>query len=172
MKAWIVLLPFAALALSGCAALGLTVASVGASAFTAGAKEALHAGTEYTQSGKAIRTFSLSLEDLRIVLGDTLARMEIAVVRDEMDDGEREIEARAQDREIQIRLEPVTRTVTRLKLMVKEGHFGKDRATASEIVAQTERTAEARETALAAASRAATAPPAAAASPPRRAARR
>ena len=131
--------------LSGCAALGLTVASVGVSAFTGGAREAVHAGTEYANGGVLYRTFSLSLPDLRIALGDTLARMEMAVVEDEVRKDYRSIEARAHDRRIRIRLEPVTRTVTRVRMVVPDGLFSKDRATASEIVAQLERTVEAQE---------------------------
>jgi hypothetical protein len=129
-------------ATSGCAAIGLTGAALGASALSTGAGAAVHAGTEYTRGGVVYRTFSLPLPELRLVVGDTLARMEIAVVRDEPDGMDRKILGRARDREIEIRLEPVTRTVTRLRLLVTEGSFRKDRATASEIVAQTERTAQ------------------------------
>jgi hypothetical protein len=132
-------------ALSGCAALGITAVSLGASAFTSGAKEAVHAGTEYAKGGVVYRTFSLSLPELREALGDTLARMEVAVVKDEADEDERRIEGRAQQRELDIRLQPVTRTVTRLRMVISNGAFRKDRATASEVVAQLERTVEARE---------------------------
>jgi hypothetical protein len=171
----LVLLVIAALPLSGCVALGLGVASMGASAFSAGTGAAVHAGTEYAKNGSVYRTFSLPLNELRIVLGDTLARMELAVVEDEAVDGERRISAKANDREVNIRLEPVTRTVTRMKLAVSEGSFfSKDRATASEIVAQTERAVERYEAAAVAVNT----PPAAkpvrgtAASSPARAARR
>ena len=137
-----VLLVVVAVSLSGCVALGLTAATVGASAFSSGANVAVHAGTEYASGGKVYRTFSLPLADLRVALGDTLARMELPVIRDEADEDARRIEVQARDREIKLRLEPVTRTVTRLRLVVSEGHFSKDRATASEIVAQLERTVE------------------------------
>ena len=127
-------------ALSGCAAVGLTVATVGAGAFTAGAKEAMQAGSAYAKGGVVYRTFTLPLADVRVAVGDTLARMELGVVGDEEDDdGVRKIEARTRQHAIEMRLEPVTRTVTRVRLVVSEGWFRKDRATASEIVAQLER---------------------------------
>jgi hypothetical protein len=135
------LLVVLALALSGCAAIPLSLAS---GAFSGGAGAAVSAGTEYASGGVVYRTFTLPLDELRLALGDTLARMEIAVVRDEVVGDERRIEAHAHDRVIKLRLEPVSRTVTRLRLVVSENPFKKDRATASEIVTQTERTAEAR----------------------------
>ena len=104
------------LTLSGCAAIPL--AALGASAFGGGAKAAVQAGAEYTSGGVVYRTFSLPLDELRLAVGDTLARMEIAVWRDELVDDERRIMARARDRELQLRLEPVTRTVTRLRIVV------------------------------------------------------
>ena len=70
--------------------------------------------------------------------------MELAVVRDEIDGPDRVIVAQARDRKIELRLAPVTRTMTRVRLVVAEGPFRKDRATAAEIVAQTERSVEER----------------------------
>jgi hypothetical protein len=126
---------------SGCAAIGLTGAALGAGAFSAGAGAVVRAGTEITRGGVVYRTFSLPLAELRTALGDTLARMELAVVHDDVDeDGDRRIVAWAREREVEIALQPVTRTVTRLRLVVTEGRFRRDRATATEIVAHTERT--------------------------------
>ena len=130
------LLVVLALALSGCAAIPLSLAS---GAFSGGAGAAVNAGTEYASGGVVYRTFTLPLDELRLALGDALARMEIAVVRDEVVGDERRIEAHAHERVIKLRLEPVSRTVTRLRLVVSEKPFKKDRATASEIVTQTER---------------------------------
>jgi hypothetical protein len=130
-----------ALGSGGCAAIGLTGAALGAGVFSAGAGAAVQAGTEFTSGGVVYRTFSLSLGQLRTAVGDTLAHMELAVVRDELEeDGDRHIVARARDREVELQLQPVTRTVTRLRLVVTEGRFRRDRATAAEIVTQTERT--------------------------------
>lgn len=132
------------LGLGGCAALGLTGAAVGAGAFSAGAGAAVQAGKEFTRSGVVYRTFSQPLPEIRLALSDALARMELAIVRDEVDGVERVLVTHAREREVTIRLQPVTRTVTRLRVVVVEGRFGKDRATASEIVTQTERTVTAR----------------------------
>lgn len=125
--------------LGGCAAVGLTGAAVGASALSAGAGAAVQAGKEYTRGGTIFRTFSASLRDTRLALADALERMEIEVVSEGDDGDDRVIMAQARDREIAVRLQPVTRTVTRLRLEVAEGFFRKDRATATEIVTQTER---------------------------------
>ena len=129
------------LGLGGCAAVGLIPL---ASALSAGTEAAVKAGTEYTRGGTLYRTFSLPLPELRLAVSDALERMELAIVRDELDGPDRVIVARARDREIDMRLEPVTRTVTRVRLVVAEGRFGKDRATATEIVTQTERSVEER----------------------------
>ena len=122
--------------LAGCAALPL--GALGAGALSASANAAVQAGKEYTRSGAIYRTFSLPLPEVRLALSDALERMEVEVVRDDVDGDDRVIRAQARERRIGIRLEPVTRTVTRLRLEVAEGHFGKDRATATEIVEQTE----------------------------------
>ncbi len=130
---------------SGCAAIGLTGAALGAGVFSAGAGAAMRAGTEITRGGVVYRTFSLPLNELRTAVGDTLARMELAIVKDEVDaHGDRRIVAWARDREVEIDLQPITRTVTRLRLVVSEGPFRRDRATAAEIVAQTERAVDER----------------------------
>jgi hypothetical protein len=127
--------------LNGCAA--LPVAALGAGLFNAGASAAMRAGTEITRGGVVYKTFTLPLDELRTAVGNTLAQMELAVVNDHVEqDGDRFIVARARDREIEVTLEPVTRTVTRVRLVVSEGHFGRDRATAAEIMAQTEKTVE------------------------------
>ena len=153
--------------LGGCAALPLT--AVGAGAFSAGAGAAVDAGREYTRGGVVYRTFTMTLPELRLALSDALAAMELAVERDDVVGLDRRIVARARAREIDIRLQPVTRTVTRLRLVVSEGRFRNDRATATEIVEQTERAVEDRVAAARALRRAG---PAAAASSLARGARR
>jgi hypothetical protein len=132
-----VVIAAAGLGLGGCAAIGLTGAAIGAGTFSAGAGAAVRAGTEYTRNS-VYRTFSLPLPELRLALSETLARMEIAVESDEMDGVERHIVGRAREREVDIRLMPLTRTMTQMKLTVAIGFLRKDRATASEIVVQVE----------------------------------
>ena len=132
-------LVIAAMAVAGGGCAAIPLGALGVSAFSAGASAAVEAGKEYTSGGKVLRTFSVSLPEVRLALSDALERMELQIVREEDDGDDRVIKAEARDREIVIRLEPVTRTVTRLRLEVAEGLFRKDRATATEIVVQTER---------------------------------
>jgi hypothetical protein len=103
----------------------------------------VRAGTEYTRGGTVYRTFSLSSTELREVVSETFARMELAIQEEELDGVDRHIVARARGRVIVLTLQPLTRTVTRARLSVSAGRLGKDRATASEIVVQLEQTAAA-----------------------------
>ena len=129
----------AAIGLSGCAAVALI--PLGASALSGGTA-VVRAGTEYTNSGTVIRTFSLPADRLREAVSETFARMELSIVEDEIDGVDRHITARARGRSIVLTLSPLTRTVTRARLSVSAGRLGKDRATASEIVVQLEHTVD------------------------------
>jgi hypothetical protein len=143
----ILLVIAAALGGGGCAAIPLTVALGGA--FSAGAGAAVNAGKEYAKSGAVYRTFAMPMDDLRLAVSEVLERMELSIVRDEMDEDDREIEAFARDREITLRLEPVTRMASRLRVVVEHGPLlGKDVATATTIVERVERAAEPRLAAL------------------------
>ena len=126
----------AALVGGGCAAIPLTAVLGGA--FSASAGAVVNAGREYAKSGAVYRTFAVSQDELRGAVGQALERMELAIVRDDIDEGDRVIEAHANEREIALRLEPVTRTVSRLRVVVEHGVFGKDLATATAIVERTE----------------------------------
>jgi len=137
-------LALAALAAASHGCVAIPAATALGGAFSAGAGAAVSAGKEYARGGVVYRTFTMPLPALRDAVGDALARMEIATVRDEPDGDDRVLLAAARDREVKLRLEPVTRTVTQLRLVVGKGTFGKDRATATEIVEQTERVVEAR----------------------------
>jgi hypothetical protein len=138
-----ILLVSAALGGGGCAAIPVTAALGGA--FSAGAGAVVNAGKEYAKSGAVYRTFPLPMDDLRLAVSDVLARMELAIVHDEMDGDDRVIEAVAREREITLRLEPVTRTVSRVRVVVEHGAlFGKDLATATTIIERTERAAQTR----------------------------
>lgn len=136
----LVMLIGVAIGLSGCAA---ALIPLGASALSGGTA-VVRAGTEYTNSGTVIRTFSLPANRLREAVSETFARMELAIIEEEMDGVDRQITARARDRSVKLTLQPLTRTVTRAHLSVSSGHFGKDRATASEIIVQLENTVDTR----------------------------
>src|SRR5207245_6716617 len=67
----------AGLLLAGCT--GLELPALGAAAISAGAGSVVKAGTEYTLTGTAYRTFSLPLEDLASTVRHTLERLELPV---------------------------------------------------------------------------------------------
>jgi hypothetical protein len=127
-----------ALALSGCVALPL------APILAAGAGGVVQAGTQATLAGgTAYRTFTVPVDQLLTAVHTTLQRMEITIGGDDVDGGTRTISAEVGNRIIHVTLERITSTVTRLGVVIYQGGFTKDVATASEIVAQTERTLKA-----------------------------
>ena len=99
---------------------------------------AVRAGTEYTMTGTAYRTFSLSLEDLVGVTRRTLERMELPITEAEAHDERLTLRAEGIERTVRLTFTPISPTLTRLGISVKQGLVRRDRATASEIVTQIE----------------------------------
>ena len=127
--------PLAALVLlgaQGCAAVGLTL-------FATGAGIAAGTGTAYTLDGIAYRTFTAPIDDMRRATLASFRRMDIAVERDQVTDEGRELVAKAADRTVYVEFERLTTRTTRMRVTAKQGWFFRDRATAGEIIAQTER---------------------------------
>ena len=126
----IVLVSF--LMLHGCAAVGLALFSVGAGVAT---------GTSvgYTLDGIAYRTFTASLPQVENATRTALDRMGIKIEATSKVDQGKAIKAVASDREIEIELEMVSAKTTRIRTVAKQGLFFKDRATATEIIMQTEK---------------------------------
>jgi hypothetical protein len=123
---------------SGCAALALP--AVGMSMMGDAAGGVAKAGVERTMSGAMYRTFSAPLADVRDAVRQSFRDLEIQVTEDELlIGGGAKILGEALHRHITVRLEPVTPALTRLKLVVRQGVFGRDRATASELIEQTAR---------------------------------
>jgi hypothetical protein len=60
-------------------------------------------------------------------------------VDEALDDGRARIVGEARSREISVKLEPVTPALTRLKMFVRTGWLGRDRATSTELIEQTAR---------------------------------
>lgn len=118
---------------SGCAAIGLTLLGVGAGV-SAGT------GVSYTLDSIAYKTFTVPEEGLRAASLKTLKRMDIEVKDNQPTDAGRKIVAQAGDREVEIELDRLTARTSRMRVNVKQGWFFKDRATATEIIVQTERT--------------------------------
>jgi len=114
--------------LSGCQPLALSVLG-------AAGGEALR----YSYTGATYRTFTASATEVKHASLEALERMGISFESfDRFDYGEL-IYARAENRAIEIEIEPISARATRMRIAAKNGGFLYDNATASEIVAQTER---------------------------------
>ncbi|MBI3635895.1 MAG: DUF3568 family protein [Candidatus Rokubacteria bacterium] len=124
-------LVLAASSLSGCAAAGLTLFGVGAGV-------AAGTGTAYTFDGIAYRTFTAPLDDVRGAMAVSLQRMDIVVTRDEATADGRSIVGSAGDRTIGVELRHLTPRTTQIRVTAKYSLVLRDRATAGEIIAQTE----------------------------------
>jgi hypothetical protein len=115
-------------ALSGCQPLALSVLG-------AAGGEALR----YSYSGVTYRTFTASAAEVKHASLEALERMGIVFESfDRYEYGEL-IYARAENRAIEIEIEPISARATRVRIAAKNGGFLYDNATAGEIVAQTER---------------------------------
>ena len=123
------LLSIVLVSLTGCEPLALSI--VGAGAGTA-LRYSLVDGVTY-------RTFTAPAADVKHASLEALQRMGIAFESfDRYEYGEL-IYARAENRNIEIEIEPISPRATRVRIAAKSGGFLYDSATASEIVAQTER---------------------------------
>jgi len=126
------------LAAGGCT--GIELSALAAAALSAGAGSAVKTGTEYTLTGVAYRTFSLSVEDLAAAVRTSLDRMQFTVAEAEADDYELLFVAEGIHRSLRLRFTPITPGVTRLRVSVKKGWIFLDRSTASEVLTQIDRT--------------------------------
>ena len=113
---------------SGCASVALTAGAIGASV-----------GVNHTLSGMVYKTFTAPSKSVEKASVRALKDMGIKVdTRETNEDGERLLLAFANQREIEVRLESLTKRTTQMRVVVSEGVI-KDSATATEIVLQTER---------------------------------
>lgn len=119
----------------GCAAIGLTLFGVGAGV-TAGT------GVAYSLDSVAYKTFTTPVENLERATLTALRRMAIEVKENQSTEGGRKIVAVAGDRSIDIELDRLTAKTSRMRVNAKQGWFFKDRATATEIIVQTDQTLE------------------------------
>jgi hypothetical protein len=121
------------LALSGCAVLGLA----GATAVSGGA-----AGVDYTFTNVAYKTISYPAADVEAALNKALKKMDIKKMKRTVDEGKVSFTVVTSNLDIYIDLEKVTPTVTSIEVNAKKGIFFKDKATATEIIVQTEKNLE------------------------------
>ena len=117
----------------GCAAAGLTLFGVGAGVSTG-------TGVSYTLDSIAYKTFTAPVEDLQGATLKTLKRMDITVKENKPGESGRRIVAMASDRTIEIELDRLTAKTSRMQVVAKQGWLLRDRATAMEIIIQTEQT--------------------------------
>lgn len=122
---------FAALLCQGCAGVALTLFGVGAG--IAGGT-----GTSYTLDGIAYRTFPEPANRVRTATLAALRQMDVTLNTDEMMEGGRKIVAQAGDRTIDIELAELTTRTTRMRVTARYSWVLRDRATAGEIITQTE----------------------------------
>jgi len=117
----------------GCAAIGLTFLGVGAG--VAGGTS-----VSYTLDSVAYKTFTAPLASLEGATLKTLRRMDIKVNENYPTESGKKLVAVAGDRDIEIELDKLTSRTSRMRVNAKHGWFFKDRATATEIIVQTDRT--------------------------------
>ncbi len=122
----------ALLLFNGCAALGLSLLSSGAGILTG-------QSVAYTMDGFAYRTFTAPIAQVESATRSALEHMGIRIDATASIDQGKALRAQSFDREIEIELEMVSAKATRVRTVAKQGVFFKDRATATEILNQTER---------------------------------
>jgi hypothetical protein len=127
------LLALAIACLGGCGGVGLTLFGVGAGVSSA-------TGVNYTLDSIAYKTFAASEAELRAATLRTLKRMAMDVTENGATETGRQIIAVAGDRTVDIELDRITSKTSRMRVNVKQGWFFRDRATAGEIIVQTEKT--------------------------------
>jgi len=124
----LIVLAFSMPYLSGCAAVALTAGSLAAGT-----------GISHTLNGVVSRTFTAPMKTVERANLRALKDMGIDVVgRETNEDGERIVSAQANDRKIEVLLEPLSSRATRIRARAMDGILH-DAATATEIVLQTER---------------------------------
>ena len=118
--------------LTGCVGIGLTLFGVGAGVTTG-------TSVAYTLDGVAYKTFTAPLPQVENATRTALDRMGIRIEATSSIEQGKAIKALTNDRDIEIELEMVSKKTTRIRTVAKQGIFFKDRATAMEIIIQTEK---------------------------------
>jgi hypothetical protein len=117
---------------SGCAAVGLTLFGIGAGVTTG-------TSISYTLDGFAYRTFTAPLPQVESATRTALDRMGLKLEASARTEQGKALLAKGNDREIEVELEALSSKTTRIRTVAKQGIFFKDRATAAEIIMQTEK---------------------------------
>ncbi|MFQ5947139.1 MAG: hypothetical protein ACE5NC_12975 [Anaerolineae bacterium] len=91
-------------------------------------------------AGIAYKTFTVPLAGLHRATLMTLEHMDITVSEDRETRDGRQIHAKAGSRNVEIKLDKLTSRATRMRVVAKKSWLVRDRATATEIILQTEQT--------------------------------
>jgi hypothetical protein len=129
----IVVLLGVALGAQGCAGIGLTLLSVAAGT-------AAGTGTSHALDGITYKTFTVPLDGVERAATMTLKRMDLALEEKADTDEGRRLVAKSESRTIEIELERVSSRATRMRVVAKQNWLLRDRATAAEVIAQTDQT--------------------------------
>lgn len=118
------------LILTGCMPAAITAAGLGGSA-----------AMSHTLNGITYRTFTEPSPRVKTATFAALTKMGIKVISAGKYEGTKTdlVRARANDRDIEIRLEPLSENATRMRVTAKNGAIFYDSATSTEIILQTER---------------------------------
>lgn len=136
MHRGLLVLAMLALAFPGCTMVALP-AAVGTAVVASSAGSVVRVGTEYTLTGSAYRTFSHPLAVVRGAILQALDGADVTIaINETTNDGSR-IVAEVPRRTIDVELERLAPSLTRMRLSVRQDLLRRDRATASEIIAQT-----------------------------------
>ena len=119
--------------LQGCAAVGLT-------AFSVVAGSAAGVGVGHAMESITYKTFSLPLGVVSRATVMTLDRLDMPVMEVEDTSAGQTITAQAGDRTVEIELDKLTTTTTRMRVVASKNWLVRDRATAAEVINQTDRT--------------------------------
>jgi hypothetical protein len=121
----------ALLALSSCAAVGVSLLGAGASLIA-------DQGVGHIMSSRVERTFPMPLEGVRVATIQSASQMNLTIDSVDRTEAGYVITGRATNRRVEIELEWVSDQATRMQVDVKLSFFKRDRATATAIVEHTE----------------------------------
>jgi len=114
---------------TGCETIALTAVGIGGSA-----------ALNHTLAGMPDRTFTASVGSVKLAALGALKKMGMKNIYSHRGtDGSETIRATASGRDIEVTLEPLSASSTRMKAVAKNGDWVYDGATAREIIAQTDR---------------------------------
>lgn len=92
----------------------------------------------HTLGGVSYRTFDNSIEDLRVASESALKEMDIDVVERRQREDAQDIFGTTGGRDVQITLEPLTASSSRMRVVAKQGSGLRDATTSTEIILQTD----------------------------------